>query len=150
MKKSNTFLLVDDDTDDAFLFQDVLANISPETRFTLATDGQDALDKLGASDILPDLIFLDLNMPRMDGKELLKILKESERYADIPVIMYSTSSHSKDIEETMMNGAVCFITKPSNVNELEYILTTIVQGYAKDLKGTLLSLSNNSTTFIVC
>src|SRR5690349_6973227 len=111
--RSLTFFLVDDDIDDASLFQETLSNVNSAIRFAHAADGQEALDQLLSKSISPDLIFLDLNMPRMDGKQCLALIKQEDELKDIPVIMYTTSSQSQDIEETMLKGAVCFITKPS-------------------------------------
>ena len=115
-----------------------------------ATDGQEALDQLLSKSIIPDLIFLDLNMPRMDGKECLALIKQEDELKHIPVIMYTTSSQSQDIEQTMLQGAVCFITKPSSLRELENILSSIAESMPEDLEEALRYLSNNANTFIVC
>ena len=150
MSKPFTLFLVDDDTDDVALFQEVLLEASPSTLFQSAKDGEDALQKLSGASPLPDLIFLDLNMPRMGGKECLAHIKNNEVLRHIPVIMYTTSSLSKDIEETMLSGAVCFITKPSSSNELKHILSSIIGSMPHNLKRTLQHLSDNANTFIVC
>jgi CheY-like chemotaxis protein len=150
MRNSLTFLLADDDADDASLFQDALMEVDDSIDFQYAKDGQETLELLkDESSTLPDIIFLDLNMPRMDGKECLRNLKMDTELSRIPVIMYTTSSQAKDIEETMMSGALCFITKPSNMKELKRILFTIVQGIPNDLQKEIRMLSNNSSTFIV-
>jgi CheY-like chemotaxis protein len=150
MRNSLTFLLVDDDADDASLFQDALMEVDDSVQFEYAKDGQETLDILRENKIsLPDVIFLDLNMPRMDGKECLKLLKEHKELSRIPVIMYTTSSQAKDIEETIMGGALCFITKPSSMKELKRILATIVHGVHYDLQKEVRMLSNNTSTFIV-
>jgi CheY-like chemotaxis protein len=148
--RSLTFFLVDDDVDDASLFQETLSNVNSGIRFAHAADGQEALDQLLSKSISPDLIFLDLNMPRMDGKQCLALIKQEDELKDIPVIMYTTSSQSQDIEETMLNGAVCFITKPSSIRELESILSSIAESMPEDLEDALRYLSNNANTFIVC
>lgn len=150
MSKPFTLFLVDDDTDDIALFEEVLHEASPATIFQSAKDGEDALQKLNTTTTLPDLIFLDLNMPRMGGKECLAHLKNHDSLRQIPVIMYTTSSLSKDIEETMLSGAICFITKPSSSNELKHILSSIISSMPHNLKKTLQHLSNNASTFIVC
>lgn len=150
MSKTLTVFLVDDDTDDAALFEEVLQESSPTTLFQWAKDGEDALQKLAAASVLPDLIFLDLNMPKMGGKECLTFIKNSEVLRHIPVIMYTTSSLSKDIEETMLSGAVCFITKPSSSGELKHILSSILGSTPHNLKKALQHLSENASTFIVC
>jgi len=145
-----TFFLVDDDFDDASLFQATLSDVDPNIKFAHAADGQDALDQLLSKSIRPNLIFLDLNMPRMDGKECLALIKQEDDLKDIPVIMYTTSSQSQDIEQTMLQGAVCFITKPSSIRELENILSSIAESMPEDLEEALRYLSNNANTFIVC
>ena len=150
MTKSINFFLVDDDRDDASLFEEVLKEIDPSINFEWAMDGQDALDRLLVATSLPDLIFLDLNMPKMTGRECLQQLKQYQELRDIPVVMYSTSSYSRDIEEAMVAGAISFITKPPNVKELKHILSSLVINIHKDLQGSLRSLSNEPNSFIVC
>jgi CheY-like chemotaxis protein len=144
------FLLVDDDPDDVILFRDTLMEVNKTVELTSAPDGKAALNLLrnGASP-KPELIFLDLNMPLMNGKECLQHLKQDATLKDIPVIMYTTSSQSSDIEETMMAGAAAFITKPASVKELKNILASI-SGGVKHLQKTLSILSNTASTFIVC
>ena len=128
MSRTIRIFVVDDDLDDTEIFQEVLSFIDPTIQCSTAENGRDALDKLSRVTFIPDLIFLDLNMPRMDGKECLRKLKENLLLRSIPVIIYTTSSQSKDIEETMAAGAIKFITKPLNVNDLEKILRPIVLG----------------------
>jgi CheY-like chemotaxis protein len=86
----------------------------------------------------------------MDGKECLKHLKYDEKLKHIPVLMYTTSSQSTDIEETMMSGAMCFITKPWGVNELNTLLSAIAHTPVAKLPAALQSLQKNISCFIVC
>jgi CheY-like chemotaxis protein len=111
------FFLIDDDEDDRELFQLALEKVDAEIICKTAINGRDAL-KILEGNIAPDFIFLDLNMPEMDGRECLKELKLSAKTKDIPVIIFSTSSEPKDIHDTKVLGAVGFITKPSKVSEL--------------------------------
>jgi CheY-like chemotaxis protein len=151
MSKPVQFLLVDDDAEDASIFKEVLRDVNPSIVFTAAADGHQALNILRRqNNNLPSIIFLDLNMPRMDGKECLTALKRDEQLKKIPVIMYTTSCQSKDIEETMQKGAVCFITKPTNLKELKSILSSISQNVNGNLEKSLRTLSDTSATFIVC
>lgn len=151
MAKQIRFLLVDDDVDDTLLFQDVLNEVDSSIHFFSASDGEQAIHFLEAPGIvLPDLIFLDLNMPKMGGKECLAKLKQDDRFKHIPVIIYTTSSQSRDIEEVMMNGATGFITKPSNMKILKNILEAITGNLSGNLEKTLRSLSKDSHAFIVC
>lgn len=151
MSRTYNFLLADDDQDDVSLFQDVLSQIDNTVGFHFAKDGHEAMQILRDNQRpLPDLIFLDLNMPRMDGKQCLRELKEDPQLKKIPVIIYTTSSQSRDIEETMMCGAICFITKPSSLKELKLILTSIMNSLPHGLEKSLRALSNSTSTFIVC
>jgi CheY-like chemotaxis protein len=150
MVKQCSFLLVDDDPDDTFLFGEVLHDVDPSIELRTAANGQEALDLLKGMPSLPDLIFLDLNMPRMGGVECLSLLKADEALKYIPVIIYTTSSQSKDIEETIQKGAVCFITKPSNMKGLTEILLTICRSLPANLEDAIRSLSTKGTHFIIC
>ena len=125
-----TFFLVDDDFDDASLFQATLSDVDPNITFAHAADGQEALDQLLSKSIRPNLIFLDLNMPRMDGKECLTLIKQEDDLKDIPVIMYTTSQMQSDIDETKSLGAVYYLTKPDKFVELKKAIEFIL-----DLKG---------------
>lgn len=150
MAQYHSFLLVDDDVDDVLLFEEVLKEVDRNIRFTSSSNGIEALEFLNRNTgELPGLVFLDLNMPRMDGKECLRAIKQDERLRHLPVIMYTTSSQSRDIEETMMLGAVCFITKPSSVQDLKSIIATISSTPANDLTKSLQRLSNTSA-YIIC
>ena len=150
MAQNHSYLLVDDDVDDVLLFEEVLKEVNKSISLFTSTNGIEALDFLGKNhDNLPKLIFLDLNMPRMDGKECLRAIKQDPKFSEVPVIMYTTSSQSRDIEETMMLGAVCFITKPSSVKDLRNIIATISSTPANDLTKTLRRLSDTSA-YIIC
>ena len=151
MAKYTRFFLVDDDADDVSIFKEILREVNPSIALVSAADGQEALKFLKhQKDNYPDVIFLDLNMPRMSGKECLSELKKDPQLRQIPVIMYTTSSRSIDIEETMLKGAICFITKPANLKELRHILSSISKNVHGNLEKSLRTLSDTSGTFIVC
>jgi CheY-like chemotaxis protein len=121
-----TILLVDDDQDDQFVFMEALNSVNPRIKVTTANDGIDGLAKLETATILPEIIFVDLNMPRMNGKTFLKEIKSHNRLSGIPVIVYSTSSRPEDITETKALGADDFITKPNNYDELCQVLSSTI------------------------
>jgi len=124
MKK---ILLIDDDSDDRALFSEALHDISSEIVCVTEGDGRKALVELfDSSTELPDVIFLDINMPRISGWDCLDRIKSEESTKDIPVIMFSTSSHQKDIDRACRCGAACLLTKPADYNELTESLTTLV------------------------
>lgn len=136
-----TFFLIDDDEEDTMIFRDMVEECEIPVRLTNAESAREALEMLRRPEVdLPEVIFLDLNMPGMDGKECLKELKQDPGLAPIPVIMYTTSSHSKDIEETMQAGAVGFVTKPSDIRELKKIVETIAENAPHNLEYALESL----------
>lgn len=115
MTKINTILLADDDPDDRFLFEEALAIADGTVQLHCAVDGVDTLEKLN-SQTLPDVIFMDVNMPRMNGIDCLRAVRSSEALRAIPVIMYSTSSHYRT--ECFDSGATDYIEKPSDFDKL--------------------------------
>lgn len=119
MTGTKYFLLVDDDQDDRDFFREAILEIYPLSEIQEAKDGVHALEVLGSGNLrLPDVIFLDLNMPRMDGKILLTKLKDSLLHRQIPVFVFSTSSDPIDREESLRLGAERFFTKPCEFGEL--------------------------------
>lgn len=115
-------LLIEDDPDDQEVFKIAVAALRDfEIEVTTAGSGVQAFEILNR-ERLPDCIFLDLNMPLMNGREFLKKLKRIERLKEIPVIIYSTSSDARDKTDMMFLGASQFITKPNSIEELNRIL----------------------------
>lgn len=128
MPKVETIFLIDDDADDREVFAGALSSVNPTITLMTAVDGVDALQKLKENfPQLPDVIFLDLNMPKMNGKQLLKELKNDTHFKFIPVFIYSTSSNNEDKRDTMGNGAADFIVKPNSYGELCKILEETTQ-----------------------
>lgn len=119
MKKYRTFFIADDDQDDVDFFIEAVNEVDHTIQCYSARDGEETLQKLKKTLlVLPDLIFLDLNMPRISGKQCLIEIKKTKKLADIPVIIYTTSSLQNDREETRKLGASHFMTKPSNFRDL--------------------------------
>lgn len=125
LEKNYTIILADDDFDDAELFESVLADVAPNVKFVHVEDGRDLLRL--TETLLPDAVFLDINMPRVDGWQCLKQLRESMIGERIPVFMYSTSSHARDQQLSRELGASGFITKPSEIKVLQQVLTDITR-----------------------
>lgn len=127
LKKPTTFFIVDDDTDDQEIFLAAVKEVDDSIECVTVDNCEEALSKLKkASGKLPDFIFLDLNMPRINGRQCLVELKKLAHLKHIPVIIYSTSSLKKDIEETTKLGADMFITKPSRFEDLCRVLTNFI------------------------
>lgn len=120
-------LLVDDDIEDHDLFGIALRKVDKSIKYMVANDGIEALALLNELIILPDLIFLDINMPTVNGKEVLKSIKADAKLKDVPVIMYSTSSHPDDINECLQMGAKEYFIKPHSFDKLIEGLRTITQ-----------------------
>jgi CheY-like chemotaxis protein len=119
--------LADDDADDRAMLQEVITEIDSTIQLICAEDGSLLLQLLQSKQYsLPDLIFLDLNMPNKNGKECLDEIRKSERLKHIPIVIYSTSSSPKDIEDTFDKGANLYIRKPSSFNELRAITKEVL------------------------
>jgi CheY-like chemotaxis protein len=123
-------LLVDDDEDDRTLFTEALTVLDKSIQCWTAVDGKQAIDLLMYDlVVLPDVIFVDLNMPKMNGLEFLKAIKNHRSYKNIPVIIYTTSSNPEDMKKTRELGAVDFVTKPSDFDALYQKLITVLNKY---------------------
>lgn len=121
-----TILLIDDDEDDQDIFKEAACLVRPDVQFLSARDGEQALALLETLSSPPDYIFLDVNMPRMDGKEFLKHMKAKPENKAIPVVIYSTSNHKSEFGEFFGLGAAAFITKPSEYNLLITYLKSLL------------------------
>ncbi len=124
--KYKSLLLVDDDEDDEEIFRSALKQISNSIRCEAYQDASEALQSLKSTEIFPDLIFLDLNMPVMNGQEFLVEIKRNDLLKAIPVVIYSTSSHKPTIDLMKDLGAIDFITKPNNHKDLVKALNSIL------------------------
>lgn len=129
MSRYQTILLVDDDTEDQEIFLDALKEVDPLIHCSFANDGEEALKLLdGDALVKPDLLFIDMNMPKLNGKQVLSEIKKSVHLRDIPVVMYSTFFGPQDIEEISSLGAVHCMVKATRFNDLcnslQHILST--------------------------
>lgn len=132
------FLLADDDADDASLFCEALGRIATAMKCYTVENGREVFNFLAGPEIKrPDVIFLDINMPVMNGWECLKRLKTSSDFSDIPTIMYSTSSAKRDIDLAYSLGASLFLTKPEDFQELCKILEIIATNPQESLLANL-------------
>ena len=118
-------LQIDDDTDDCELFLEALQAVS-NALYTSINDPVVALRKLIHKEILPDVIFLDLNMPVMSGIEFLTEIKKNDTIKNIPIIIFSTSQFDEIKRQAKNHGAHDFISKPSDFNELKKIISQYI------------------------
>ncbi len=120
-------VLADDDEDDRLFFIEAFEELKIQTKVNIYKDGVDLMKALNHSDsILPNILFLDLNMPKKSGLECLKEIKSNRRFKDIAIAIYSTSASEEDIENTFVNGANIYIKKPNDFNNLKKILSDVV------------------------
>ena len=120
-------LLADDDDDDRLFFKDAIEVVKVKTSVAMVNDGVELMDYLNDSETrLPNLLFLDLNMPRKDGMECLKEIRSNHKLKDLCIAIYSTSSLEKDIEETFIKGANIYIKKPNDFEKLKDVLEKVI------------------------
>jgi two-component system, chemotaxis family, response regulator Rcp1 len=122
-------LLVDDNEGDILLTREALEEARIINKVSIAYDGMQAIDLLKKSarvaGTMPDLILLDINLPKMNGTEVLSIIKKDPDLRRIPVIMLTTSSSEKDILASYNNYANCYITKPVDLDRFMDVVRTI-------------------------
>lgn len=114
-------LLADDDEDDRFFFEMELSVFSMKSKLTMVEDGEKLMNYLHVQKKLPDILFLDLNMPRMNGEECLREIKKSEKLKALPVVIHSTAANEKLTEKLYQNGAHYFCRKADS-NDLHQLL----------------------------
>ena len=119
-------VLADDDKDDQEIFQDALSETNIPVALATVDSGQELIDHLkDPNEPNPDIIFLDINMPVKNGKEVLAEIKSDETLNEIPIVMLSTSGHVKDVEDTFTAGANLYVQKPGSFRGLINLLKKI-------------------------
>jgi CheY-like chemotaxis protein len=128
MAKNNflfeNILLVDDDHDDCFIFETALKELNPDLHFSCLTNSVQLAEHLAQNS--PDLIFLDINMPRKNGFECLLEIKSMAAHKAIPVIMYSNSARPQELEQAYQYGATLYLKKPSGYSDLVEALQEVL------------------------
>jgi CheY-like chemotaxis protein len=122
----SNIILADDDEDDCLLFQDVILDLNIVANITIARHGEELLHILQNYNGVPEVIFLDMNMPLRDGLECLKEIRKSQSLKIVPVIILSTSSHSQTVEDVFKEGANLYIRKPDSFDKLRSILENVL------------------------
>lgn len=134
MRSNLQILVVDDDDADALMISEALGSAERQATVERVADGQEALDYLRrkgrfASALRPDLILLDLNMPRMDGRETLAAIKTDEELKAIPVVILTTSGATPDIISSYQHRANAYVTKPFGLDDFETTVRQIDRFY---------------------
>ena len=124
MKKNPLhILLTDDDEGDRIIFKEIFEEMELPIEVQLLKNGLELMNYLHKEDaVLPDLLFLDLNMPNKNGMTCLKEIRNDDRFKDISIAIYSTSASEKDIDETYHHGANIYVTKPGDYSILRQVL----------------------------
>jgi CheY-like chemotaxis protein len=118
-------MLADDDNDHGILFRHILKAVHPEARISIAKDGQELLDMLEKNH--PDILFLDLNMPCKNGFECLQEIRNSANFKNLPVVVYSSSTHMNDIQKSYLHQADLYMVKPFNASHLKTALESVLK-----------------------
>ncbi len=125
--KKLSIILADDDEDDRLLFELAVKKINVPTELLMFKNGVEVIEHLRDNrKNLPDILFLDLNMPNKNGLESLKEMKLDPGLEGITVVIYSTSSSEKDVESTFLEGANIYIKKPSDFNQLKKTIEKVL------------------------
>lgn len=120
-----TILYVDDDIEDIEIFHDALLDVDASIQLLTARNGKDALALLGAADLLPNYIVLDINMPGMDGKSCLQEIRKEKRYDPIEIVIYSTNGFPQDIEKIESLRAR-FVRKANSFDDLRLMIRAMI------------------------
>jgi len=129
-------ILADDDDDDFEFFKEAMQSFVPRLAISRAYDGANLIKILEQSpDNLPDLVFLDLNMPCRNGFESLAVIRMNEKWLNIPIVIYSTSAFPDQIDTTYKLGANLYIQKPDDYNKIRLIVKNILSMNFQRLKA---------------
>ena len=113
--KNVNIILVDDDIEDCMYFEEALGEVHANYIFKSFNSGEAALSYLSQNDtIIPDILFLDLNMPGTTGKECLKEIRKMDKCSNMPIAIYSTSDSDEDKQDTLASGANIYIRKTNS------------------------------------
>ena len=127
-------LLADDDADDRLFFKEAMEEINSDSLVSFVNDGYQLMYFLNQPDIqLPNILFLDVNMPVKNGIDCLKEIRANDRFKDLLIAIYSTSGSDQDIQEALIHGADIYIKKPNNFSDLKGSLTKVINRSAQTI-----------------
>ena len=121
-KTRHDILLADDDMDDCTFFEDALKELPVTVSLSIVNDGVQLINFLSASENLPGLLFLDLNMPRKSGMECLSEIKANDKFKALPVIIFSTSLNIDVLDALYQKGAHYYVRKPGEYQTLKKVI----------------------------
>jgi len=120
-------MMGEDDVEDVDLFKDMLADLAVDVKLQVAANGVELMKMLEESEVFPELIFLDLNMPLKNGMFCLQEIKANQRWKDVKVIILSTSSHQDQKKAAYDNGADFYMVKLSNYLDFKNSIAACLQ-----------------------
>ena len=120
-----TIFLADDNTEDCLGFEKAIVDIDVHLKLTTVTNGEELLRLL--SNYIPDLLFLDLEMPYKNGFQCLQIIRENKNYERLPIVVFSATNRTNNIQVAYGFGANLFFIKPKDYSELVYSLKNILE-----------------------
>lgn len=135
-KNLNTvnIMIADDDEDDCVFFKDALEELNVSIRLTCFSNGAELMDVLSTVHFksLPDILFLDMNMPLKNGMECLIEIRNNKTFDKLPIIIFSTSSQKEAVHAAYENGATFYLKKPDSFNKLKHALEEIYKSISRD------------------
>ena len=127
-EKLKFVLLAEDDDDDQKIFSDAIDEAGLKVKLEIFNNGITLMSFLnGNHELMPDILFLDINMPRKNGIQCLEEIRKNKRWDNLPIIIYSTSSYPPNIEETYSKGADLYFMKPNSFLKLSTNIKTILE-----------------------
>lgn len=139
-------LLADDDSDDRMLFEEAVSELALDLDLQMVKDGEELMQYLSSALILPEFLFLDLNMPFKNGFKCLEEIRANNILQEIFVIIYSTTSNKSHIDEAFEKGANLFIKKPNSFSDLKIILSKL---FSLDIKKCFSAVPKDKFVFEV-
>jgi len=122
-------LIVDDDSDDHYFLRTALNRVIPQALIESVFDGEEALEYLNNCTFMPNVIFLDLNMAKVSGRDTIKIIKQNEILCKVPVIVFTTSRNESEKAEMLALGASGFYSKPNQIEDLIALVEDVKNKY---------------------
>ncbi len=127
MKNAIDILLIEDDADDIELLEEALKSNAVDYTLTSIKEGDKVVNYLSSGAEIPDIIVLDFNLPKLHGREILSIIKASQKFSNVPLVVLTTSASKEDISYAKEMGANHYITKPTSIVDFNKTIATIVE-----------------------
>ena len=127
--KNVNILLADDDADDRMFFSTALSEMVLDSKLHLVHNGVEMMDYVNSTEVLPDILFLDMNMPRKSGMEALKEIRAERRFDTICIVIYSTFDTDEQVDKILAEGANIYFNKPSDMDKIKDMIRQVIRIY---------------------